>query len=530
MADRGDASAQRRALSRAIRALASTSRRAAAWSNREFPLLVVLVLAGSPALYALYRSAKAADGTALQFGGACRDLEASGVTSHLVWDYAFIAVFPLAVVVALAWWWRRDVDAWRRHVVPFFVPLGLWIVADVVENWAIAKGRGECLLIDADDAISPSATLIEGLATAKWALIGIVVIGLLWQIGIRRKPPCKPPIGSPGAALRDRHIGYARAPEEVFDRQLSRWARCTAWEIRRFGQAKYLTAVSGGGYTAAAMSIRALENRSSQAPLWRGVARASAPPLANELPRPERQRWEGLAGASSCGGPFQPARAVSRGVRCGPPAWLDNGNRGLPPGAEVNSTAYLRPASRLGRTTREPRFRPRRSIGRRGAMRCEHSCRRVLGDRPSKKEIFVVDYAERRSVQESGLTHKSDQLQTQRGELSICDGILTVTVQPRFAVSSTSPVQIGEEVAYEVVRPLLVRSTVPSIVDPGPDTLGAVFEVEQQPQVGLTVSARSAQSITIDGWMWARPSCPSLSRWSFWRSTGRRSAEVLAVP
>jgi hypothetical protein len=487
-----------------------------AWLRTQRPYPGILVLFLVPAVFAFARSNLEVDGNraqalALQFDTSCQLVARPWVPDHLSWDYAFIGLFLMAVVVLVVWLDVRKPLASTSWVVATLTPV-LWAVFDFAENAMILRGRSQCLA----DRPPGGFTALYTLAILKWVSFGALVLVMLWLIGTRLRRP-----------------GPAPATQQTPQAKGGTGICCSGGGIRsasfslgalhglgneKVRSAHYLAAVSGGGYTAAGMTIRA--------------AQEGHPP--DKLPfsegSPELRRLRAKSSYLALNG--QDARiALGRAaamlvlnllilylvvvVLGRPLGWVIQADvlhpelRGSEPTIlDVELTpSEERPAFR--RVAVE-RVRDDAQIVDACADGTETATYWNVELRPG----YELSYEARPLVTSTKLWERGPtELQQIPGQVRLCDGMAEIVAQPQVLLPASfdSPVDELAQVRAAVhidPQPAVrladddIRSD--GVADFTDQRLALVqaLEIEREPRVTTTPRSRLQEDISIDGWMW----------------------------
>ncbi len=481
-------------------------RRTVAWLREESLAILIVLAFAAPTIYLAVRSSRAADALASQFDGTCDALAQPNLDEQLALDYVFIFYFAATVVVGLFLWWRNDAPAWSRHRLGLITPLILWFLTDLAENVAIHNARAWCAQGGGDPGWR--GDLVYALATGKWVLFGIVVVGLLYQIGWRTNRP-KPPPQKRCEPAQSGGTGICCSGGGIRSASFSLGA-LHGLGRERLRTARYLAAVSGGGYAAAGMTIRAAaEPKVGRLPFSEG---------SDELERLRaRTSYLGLNGQD---GRVAVARALATIAFNLLILYLVVFAIGRPLGWIIQSEVLhpeLRAATPLLYDVRIDPLPGDDDISIRStsepaalAPRCAPETVTEQYWTISLSSGYVVRYAERETAQERDLAPRQDELVVSPGQLNICDGLPTLAVQPRLFVGEDSPARIEGAPAYFVETQISVRVADGNVAPLGRNEVRQLVEIATKPSVKVRPPSDFTVSITIDGWMWGVVAVPFL--------------------
>jgi hypothetical protein len=467
---------------------------------------ILITIASLVSMAVLYVVASHRDVLDLQFGRACEVFRASWVPMHLFVDYAFMVAYVAAASIFLKYRWPHR--AGGRGLQPSaFVPWlpGLLGLVDFAENGAIWFARSAC---PTDGTLSRAAVrsgnAVYALASAKWLLVAIVVLLVLWSIP--RRPPA--PATKKGELRKDpggvgiccsgggiRSASFALGALHGMDKDTVRSAR-------------YLAAVSGGAYTATAMTVHAASpSKTDELPFGPG---------SKEL-RHLRAKV-GYLGLNAADARVSVARAVASIALnllmlylvvfavARPVGWLIQGDV-VHPELQASTPLLYDPDLETKASTpmlsEHPTVAVTRALDAARTPPCEDGADAAYWD-IRVDAFYELTWRQRTSRTDVTPEDRSSAVFQVPGQLRSCNGSAEITLQPRLLMPPAVPAVNGHPPFAFDTQPevTLAASTIRSPASNQAVDIAALVDLTTEPRVESVAVTMFGPKIMIDGWMW----------------------------
>ena len=455
-----------------------------------------LVLSLSVASYSLFRAASAADALELQFARLCETFRGPGVVEHLQWDVVFILSFSLATWI----WILLRYGDFRYRIGAVTLP---WVfaAADLVEDGLTGLTRSRC---PESGPAGGWGTAVYSAALLKWVAFALLVGLCLWLFGRRPASP-QPPPTKPVPWPRPDPPSDADRLKPIVGISCSgggiRSASFSLGALHGLGNeqvrnARYLAAVSGGGYTAAGMTVRA------------AMADADDPlPFAPESEELRRLRskasYLALNGRDGRLGLGRIVATIAFNLLVlyavvfvvgRPVGWLlqsDVLHPELQAATPLVHNLELTHPDAIGIVVK------RASVP---VKPCEAEASASYWDVKLDAE-FMVSFDLRSSVRDAAATPSTRAINPVHGQVAVCDGEATLMAQPRLVALNTP--EVGGQPEYRIEPQPQVRLTTDLLREPDEVRVEQALELVETPGLKRLERNASMASVTIDGWMWA---------------------------